>query len=94
LKVSKTFRRDFARLSSRYGWTPDEAEKIKANIMARPGIMPLYWRNLAAAHQAGYTRTLENNFISLRKWYEQKGRLDPLEGDIGNAESVLTKGDV
>jgi hypothetical protein len=73
MKVSKQFLRDFAYIANLYGWTTADIEEVKAQTRASPDELGRYWSRLAAAHRAGYTQNLENNFIRLGQWLQLQG---------------------
>lgn len=76
MKASRQFFRNLAYLANRYGWTPEDIEDIKAQTRADLNPMKKYWKNLAAAHKAGYEQTSENGYIHLRAWCMQNGFTD------------------
>jgi len=79
MKVSKQFLKDFAYLANLYGWTAEDIEDIKAQTRANPEPITRYWKNLAAAHKAGYEQTKENGYIRLQTWCAQNGFPDPFK---------------
>jgi hypothetical protein len=81
-KTLKNPGRELGRLSVRYGWTAEEIDEIKREVISRPQIMERYWRNLAIARSAGFIQTQQNGFLTLRAWCAQTGRPDPTWHDL------------
>lgn len=79
---TRTRARDLARLAVRYGWSPEEVEKVKAQLEAHPETMERYWRNLAIAYAAGFVQSEESEALTLRDWCARTGRPDPTPHDI------------
>jgi len=67
MKVSKAFMRDFAYIANYYEWDDKTVEEVKQETRDSPALVA-YWRNLAAAHRAGYAQNRDNNWIRLEHW--------------------------
>lgn len=87
-KGSRTSTRAYARarrldrLALRYGWSPEEIESVRMQLIEAPDLWDRYWRNLTVACAAGFVQTKENGFMTLRTWCAQTGRLDPTLFDL------------
>lgn len=74
--------RDLSRLAARYGWSPEEMEKVRVQLELHPDFIQKYWRNLAIARAAGFVQSQENGFLTLRAWCAATGRCDPTLLDL------------
>ena len=59
--------RDFAYIANYYEWDDKTVEEVKEQTRGNPELMR-YWRELAAAHRAGYRQDRSNNWQRLGHW--------------------------
>lgn len=69
MKVSRAFLQDFAFIANFYEWSDRDVEEVKEQTRGSPELMR-YWRELAAAHRAGYEQTRANNWQRLGEWQQ------------------------
>lgn len=71
MKVSRSFLRDFAEIANIYEWSDSTVEEVKQETRDNPELVQ-YWKDLAAAHRAGYKQTRDNNWMRLGQWQQMQ----------------------